>query len=395
MAHRAKVVALLTAFLSLIAIRSAADMPALPAPESKEKIAAPTDESIGIAVEPVADGEPDRSAALDVVPADGSTGSLPSLDFPPPLPFCDPVCRPNFFAVFEAVSLARKIDEDQVFATLGTSTNDVLNANDFHFHQEAGMRVSVGARLSRGYVTEITAMGLADWDDTRAVSDASINAGGTAGNLFSPFTGFGSPPRIGLDFNDTVSIRLISSLDTLEWNLRQNLGASKSGSFAASAIYGFRYLRVGERLEYRSHSTLPLPAGSVNAVDVAMDNHLYGLQLGTSLDFRRRSWWVNLEGKAALCHNGMAEEVAASMVSMADPLNAPIDRVREEGSAAFVGQLSAIVELQLTENWIGRVGYQAIFVDGLALASRSEPAELLHGASALYHGPIAGLFVSW
>jgi hypothetical protein len=34
-------------------------------------------------------------------------------------------------------------------------------------------------------------------------------------------------------------------------------------------------------------------------------------------------------------------------------------------------------------------------VDGLALASQSTPADLLHDKSAIFHGPIAGLVVSW
>jgi hypothetical protein len=241
----------------------------------------------------------------------------------------------------------------------------------------------------------MTAMGLSDWKEARQVSDAALNAAGTQGNLFSPFTDFGSPPEVGLDFNDFASIRLISSLDTFELNLRQHLGAFETASFAATAIYGFRFLSVDELFEYRTHSTLPLPAGSSNAVDVAMDNHLYGFQLGANLDYRVARYWINLEGKAAICHNGIVEDVAASMNSRADPVSEPLDRIREEGSTAFVGQLSAAVEFQLAENWVGRIGYQAIFVDGLALASQSGSAELLHNASALYHGPIAGLVVAW
>jgi hypothetical protein len=315
----------------------------------------------------------------------------------PVLPLTDSelVCSPNFYAAIDAVSLAREIDEDQVFATLNTPTNDVLNVNDLGFHQEAGMRATIGAKLSRCYVIEMTAMGLSDWKETGEVSDASLNAAGTAGNLFSPFSGFGSPPVVGLDFNDFASIRLISSLDTFELNLRQRLASFETASFAAAAIYGFRYLSVDELLEYRTHSTLPVPAGSTNAIDVAMDNHLYGFQLGASLDYRVATCWINLEGKAAVCHNGIVEEVAASMVSRADPVNAPLDRIREEGSTAVVGHLSATVEVELARNWVGRIGYQAIVVDGLALASQSGPAELLHDASALYHGPIAGLVIAW
>jgi hypothetical protein len=375
MAHHARVVAALALLLSVTVMRSAA----------KERVLPPrTDRSVAAEREPANQSDPPVAVAPITA----------SWDLPPPLPVCQPVAF-NFFAAFDAVSLAREIDENQVFATLNTPTGDVLNASGLSFDQEAGMRVVLGAKLTECYSIEITVMGLADWKDARAVSDSSLNLAGTMGNLFSPFTGFGSPPEVGLDFNDFASIRLVSSLDTFEWNVRQRLAALESRSFAATAIYGFRYLSIGEQLEYRTHSTLPLPAGSTSAVDVALDNHLYGFQLGAALDYLVAPWWINLEGKAAICHNGIVEEVAASMVSTADPPNAPIDRIREEGSTAFLGHLSATVELRFAENWIGRVGYQALLVEGLAVASRATSAELLHGASATYHGPVAGLIVTW
>jgi hypothetical protein len=318
-----------------------------------------------------------------------------SLDVPAAWMASPPASGYHIFAAFDAVSLAREIDEDQVFATLNTPTNDVLNANDLSFHQEAGLRVVVGAKVTEWYALELTAISLSDWDDARSVSDATLNPGGTAGNLFSPFTGFGSPPAEGLDFNDFASIGLSSRLETLEWNLRQRLDVSDSAGFAATVLYGFRFLSLDELLEYRTHSTLPLPAGTSNALDVTMDNNLYGVQLGATADYYWAPCWINLEGKAALCHNAILEETNSSLISRADPPNAPIDRVREVGSTAFVGHLSATIELRFTEHCVGRAGYQALFVDGLALASESTTAELPHDASAVFHGPIAGVVVMW
>jgi hypothetical protein len=77
------------------------------------------------------------------------------------------------------------------------------------------------------------------------------------------------------------------------------------------------------------------------------------------------------------------------------PPREPIDRIVEDSATAFVGHLSATVELRFTEWCVGRVGYQALFVDGLALASRSGPAAVLHDATATFHGPIAGVVLTW
>jgi hypothetical protein len=306
-----------------------------------------------------------------------------------------PVRASNFHAAFEVVALAREIDEDQVFATLDTPTNDVLNANDLRFDDEAGLRVTVGAKVTQRYAVEISFMTMNDWDDSLAVSDATRNLGGTEGNLFSPFTNFGSPAEVGLDFNNFASLRLMSGVDTLEWNLRQRLPALETPYFSATAIYGFRYLAFDELLQYRTESNLPFPGGTVNALDVVMNNHLYGFQLGGTVDFRVAPFWVNLEGKAAVCHNSIFEDVNFAGSGGGNPPSEPIDLTREDGATAFVGHVVAAVELRFAPNWVGRIGYQALFVDGLALATRSEPAELLHDASAVFHGPVAGIVVTW
>ncbi len=410
MANWAKAVALLAALCHVTAMRGVAQEPALPPMGPEGAATAPADDRFSVPAERQPDDSSDLPAdatdhnATDANATDANiTGTtVPAVTAPIPalagLPsrwlLSEPVHRANFYAAVEAVSLAREIDEDRVFATLNTPTNDVLNLNDLGFHQQPGIRVVIGAKLTDWYSIEMTAMGFSDWKESAAVSDATLNPGGTAGNLFSPFTGFGSPPEEGLDFNDAASIRLVSALDTLEWNVRQRLSASDA-SFGATALYGFRYLSFDELLEYRTHSTLPQPVGSINAVDIAIDNHLYGIQLGGALDYRRGPYWISFEGKAALCHNAIVEDATASQVSRADPVDAPLDYFRDEGAAAFVGHLSTTVEYRFSEHWVGRIGYQALFVDGLALASESTPALLLHDKSAIFHGPIAGLVVSW
>jgi hypothetical protein len=54
---------------------------------------------------------------------------------------------------------------------------------------------------------------------------------------------------------------------------------------------------------------------------------------------------------------------------------------------------------------VGRIGYQALLIDGLALASENfdrnvailtaGPAELVHDGSVVYHGPFVGLTTTW
>ena len=320
----------------------------------------------------------------------------------PPLLYESP--RGLWYVANEVVALRRDADESRVFATLTTPTDDVLNTNDLQFENQAGLRVIVGRELDDWFALEGSFLGLMQWDEQKAVRDATANSQATTGNLFSPFTGFGNPATVGLDFNNLASIRLISSLDIAELNVRQRIDTAPS-IMRATALYGFRYMRIREQFAYRTESLAPVPAGTLNSVDVETGNQMYGFQIGGSLEFRvAPRCWLNFEGKAAICDNQADQHTLYTTGPLAQP-NAPITRFRGEDHTVFAGDLSAALEFQFTPGIVGRIGYQALLIDGLALASENfesnvqvltlGPAELVHDGSAIYHGPFVGLTVTW
>jgi hypothetical protein len=74
---------------------------------------------------------------------------------------------------------------------------------------------------------------------------------------------------------------------------------------------------------------------------------------------------------------------------------------REEDTTSFIGETSLVFNYQFRPNWTFRLGYQAIWVTGLALAEQNfeshlatvidGPARLHHAGDTVYHGFNIGL----
>ncbi len=175
--------------------------------------------------------------------------------------------------------------------------------------------------------------------------------------------------------------------------------ASELGAYM---LYGVRFIDLRERFEYRTESASPGPGGSLNAIDVETDNDLIGFQLGSILEWRiEERGWITVELKGVVAHNEAAQATTGSLSGLATTL----DATRGESRTAFVGDLSVSVLYQFTPRLLGRVGYQSIWVDGVALASENlegdadlltlGPPQLVHDGSLVYHGPFAGLTWTW
>lgn len=309
--------------------------------------------------------------------------------------------RSTWYIAADGVALKRDPSDERAIATLNTPTNVVLSTSDLRNEFEGGLKLTVGRKLGDWYAIEGSYFGLTTWNAFAAVRDSTVNANATLGNLASPFTNFGSPAVTGFDFNALASINNVSSLDNYELNVRQrvDLPASELGAYM---LYGVRFIDLRERFEYRTESASPAPGGSDNAIDVETDNDLVGFQLGSILEWRiEERGWITVEMKGVVAHNDAAQTTTGSLSGLATTL----DATRGETRTAFVGDLSVSVLYQFTPRLLGRVGYQSIWVDGVALASENlegdadlltlGPPQLVHDGSLVYHGPFAGLTWTW
>ncbi len=304
----------------------------------------------------------------------------------------------------DVVAFRRDWAASQTFATLNTPTNGVLGTHDLDFVNQPGLRVLAGRRFNDCLAIEASFLGLLQWDEARTVQDSTVNAQGTTGNLFSPFTNFGSPAQVGLDFNTSASLRIISQFNSGELNLRQRLDTPPS-IMQVSALYGIRYLNIHERLEYRTQSLSPAPAGTDNAVDVLAKNSLFGVQLGGTLDFRMAPrCWINFEAKGIMGRNEAGQQTQYTVGPIGGP-SSTINGEHVQGRMTFAADLATTAVWKFTPAIVGRVGFQGILVDGLALASdnfvrntaimTTGPNQLSHSGHLALYGPFAGLTLTW
>jgi hypothetical protein len=315
----------------------------------------------------------------------------------------------GMYATLDAVFLARDQINYVPYATLGPGGRVVLSSEDFDIQLEGGGRLLVARPISDVLAVEAAFLGMHEWSDSAAFRENGANPIDGTGNLYSPFTDFGQPAVIGLDYNTLASLTFASSMYTGEVNIRHRVGLICTPELETSFMFGLRYTRVDERFEYLTQSNSTMPGGSaVNIVDVLTKNDLMGVQIGVLGSYRIiERWWFEFDVKAALSQN-IAEQqtVYINANNNAERPRFGLFRTsRLEGTTAVVGELSLASVYHITPRLAVRGGYHALFVNGLALATENfqtneailtqGPAQIdLHGA-LIYHGPYAGVTYHW
>jgi len=328
---------------------------------------------------------------------------------------CDDFCLPcpapvrprsPWYFQADALILRRDVAGSTAAATRNTPTQTVLSTWDLDEPFKAGARCLIGRTWGGDspLQIEVSYFALAPWDSRAALRDTTANTLGGQGNLFSPFTDFGNPPVEGLDYNNFVTIREFSYMDTLEINLRRLLPMPPD-RLTTSFIFGFRYMGIREQFDYYSESEVPVPLGATNAVSTRTNNEMYGVQIGGLFEFYcEHQWWVNFEIKGALCNNAARQQTLYTIGDLGGPLDDFLGS-RTKNSTAFIGDLALTFVCRPTNRLTARVGYQAMWIEGVALAAENfrpdvnlltlGPAQLTSRGSVVYHGPHAGLELVW
>lgn len=331
------------------------------------------------------------------------------VDDPCVLPSCPLFGTPTWYVMGELLPLFRDQLDGRDFQFDGTTGDSVLRESQFRSEFAAGARVMLGRSIGDWYRLETSYFGSHHWNDELAIIDAGEN-------LLSPFTDFGDPAVPGLDSNNFASVSFSSELDNVELNLRRRLRLPANGQYLRESPYhrpgssmflnkraessfllGIRYLRVEEDFAYRTESNLPA-AGTVNLVDTETNNDMIGAQIGWLSQFLyRERGWFDVELKGGIFQNRVSLDIS-STGNGALPAFADSD---ERDRTAWVGELSLVYNHQFARSFSCRVGYNALWIGGLALASEnfSDNADLLtvgqalvrHNGDIVYHGPSLGL----
>jgi hypothetical protein len=329
----------------------------------------------------------------------------------------------NTFATEEVLTTAGDSLVPPLFALATTTSRDpVLSTDDLDFQFAAGYRLLMGWQLAEKYAIEFSYFDLNDWDETAVVSDATehipiatttintatgvITPGAAVSpSLFSPFSGFGNPPIAAFDYNDLASISYQSSLDNVELNVRHMVTKNPS-RIAVSVLWGGRYNAVQEQFRYFTSSVAPAPGPGNNEVNLRTDNSLWGLQLGTQIDFCwDPGWHTEFEVKGGVAQN------RAVLVGDYDIQGAPAGGYQgrvDKDVTSWIGEMRLTLVYQFGTHLTTHVGYEALVLSRVALASRNFETDLSilgspgaeswvldNGGSAVYHGPSAGLTFAW
>jgi hypothetical protein len=353
------------------------------------------------------------------------SGSIPAL--PAPFAACHTPGMPAWYFSVEGIGLKRDASDDQTFQafvdrtwtedggvwTATDTVTPVLGTQNLQFGFQGGGRALVGRTLGACSAVEVSYFQVTDWNEMASVRDATefVAEVDGAGNpvttfpasLFSPFSNFGNPPIEGLDYNNLAYITYSSSLDNIEWNLRRWI-LNCPNQLQASVLVGGRYMNIGESFSYYTESAVPA-VPTTNAVSTNTDNSMLGVQLGAMFEFYvDPGWWIDCEIKGAYFNNN------ASQTTVYENVGSPVYEgthlgSREEDVSSWALDLRLNATFLITPRLAVCGGYQAIWFQGLALASENMsrdadvllfgPAGLDHQSQIVYHGPHLGLTWTW
>jgi len=313
----------------------------------------------------------------------------------PPLPpdIVAPPPEPRLYGALEGLALKRDASRDRPFAALDDNQHIVLGTGDLDFEFRGGARGTVGYALTPAERLEFSHFAVSSWSEMAAVRDPD-------GNLFSPFTDFGDPVVDPLlDNNTFAAISYLSTLSNIELHLRCPMPMpTRCG--AASYLVGMRYTQIAERFAYYSES-----AAAANRVVTRTGNHLVGPQIGALFQiFTDPRWRMDFDMKGAICNNDARQNTWYTR-TIGGGAAELFEGSRRKDVTSFVGDISLTFVYHVTPTFTTRVGYQAMWVTGLALGSENfesnssilelGPADLVHSGVVVYHGPHIGFSLVW
>jgi hypothetical protein len=320
-----------------------------------------------------------------------------------------PAPRSPWYGEVDGLLLKRDRVDPVPLQAANYPTNIVLSTDDINSPFRAGIRGIVGHSFQNRWQVDFTYFWMDTWDDSFSIRNDTPN-GINLGNLFSPFTAFGNPPIPGYDWNDFVSIREISQLHNAELNFRYTCPMPYQ-CLTAKFILGVRYMAIDEQFDYFSESNISTfrtgAAGATVDISTRTTNTLVGPQLGGEFYFYAfPRCWIDLGIKGAVCNNHALQDTSGWPPTNreTEPTFADL-AARSRDTTAFVGDLDLALVWQLTPRLITRIGYQAIWVNNIAMAARNfaptvdilehGPAQIDTVGRAVYHGPHIGLEFDW
>ncbi len=238
---------------------------------------------------------------------------------------------------------------------INLNTQDTLiGTNDLNFDTGWGIRAGFGIHDCDNCGWEFEYLGLFDQSAARSVKLADELA---------------LPGDLGLSTNnfyfaDEVSVHYSSQVNNAEIN-RVSCCCCCDGPCGCQSVewlYGLRYLNLHEELSIVSND---FQEGTSN-YDIRTNNNLFGAQVGSRVRHCRGQWSWEGTGKAGIFGNA-AEQHSDQIVDFPAFVVRPA-HTESAGDVAFVGDLNLSAIYQINSVWGARLGYNLIWIEGVALA---------------------------
>ncbi len=337
--------------------------------------------------EPGVAGSPYMCCPPQVPPTCRQCGDVPQVNlavppeyWPPPCCDCNPcdplqTCCPNrddfflipprncWYGIADGAAIRRDPRRNIEFTTPGPDdTRAVFSTGDFPNEFAAAGHFLVGHTFGECIQLEGVYTGLRETDYLAAVPN---------GDAFA-------------------QLRYASSLQSGELYLRRKMPMAPE-RLAVSILCGVRYFGLPEEFDFYPSASAPEHAY------VGTDNQMVGPEIGAMFEFSSDNrWWVNFEMKAAVLNNHASYSFVSPNTG---------EFIHREDHTAFAGDLALMFVYRWSPHFATRLGYQAYFLTGLALAPDNAnpdlsilaqiPAQLQHEANEIYHGPLAGIELGW
>lgn len=283
------------------------------------------------------------------------------------------------------------------------------------FNVAPGARATIGKSLGRDYLDRDRAVEFVYYGGM-AYNDVAGWNGGLGGNtLFTPldplFPGFNAAGTYTTSFN--------SDFNSYEWNykLRRRLGRDKlimspDGSWTKHAergwlpalIVGPRLASVNERFAFTSSRPGVAASDFSGSYNISTENWLLGLNIGGELISQNEFYYWGLRGRAApaLSFASTSQSAFGVNTTTTGPGGTSSFTDAETKTAAgFIGDLTLFAGWQVTPNFSFQVGYDFLWVAGMATATRQfnldnrDNDAIDVGGQTFYNGLSFGFNGSW
>jgi hypothetical protein len=257
-----------------------------------------------------------------------------------------------YFTVGAIALIPQNNARNQTVVNLGPPAGVIapaLTTGDMDFDWRVEPSFLLGYRPTKMDAWEISYFGLDDWNTERTAPGPSGAVFSLPGDLGSGlFTDLGAP-------FSSVAVNYSSRIDNAEINYFWHHDCP-----ALMWMAGFRYFHLDERFDILG----TIPGTPDSSYDIHTDNDLFGGQLGVRLQHCCCSRFeFDVTAKAGAYGNSVGQ---SQSVDEAGTLVR--DNGRHEADWAFIGDIGTNCSYYICKNWCAMIGYNAMWVDGVALA---------------------------